>query len=174
MNSPSKLRFIKFLIALSVFTLMSTLLVSKYGVTTGLYIALLIWSLYILSIPAAHGMIIFGTPIHLFRHKPFFTQPFVWVGAFILNAITVIFSPTIYVLTIPTHLLLCMIETPSCWLVFIFSALGTMYPVLIGNEKFYANKYLHTLIYHIIKLVALLAFVYYAHPELVIILNTLS
>src|ERR1700689_5292713 len=119
MNSPSKLRFIKFLIALSVFTLVSTFFVSKFGIITGLYIALLFWSFFILCIPAAHGTIILGTPIRLLRHKPLFTQPFVWVGAFILNAITFTFSPRIYVLTVPTHLLLRMIETPyPCWLVF--------------------------------------------------------
>lgn len=175
MNAPTKFRYIKFFIALSLGSLYASFQVLTHGPITGLYLALLSWSFFILCIPAAHGSIIFGVPIRLFRHKPFFTQPFVWVFAFILNAITITFSPIVYTLTLPAHLLLRMIENPyPCWLVFVISAIGTLYPILIGNERFYSNRSFNLLIHHIIKLVGLLTFVYCAHPELVIILNTIS
>jgi len=175
MNSTSKFRYPKFLIVLTIFTLLTLFFSVKYGPQLSVYLTFLTWSFFILCIPANHGNIIFGTPIRLFRHKPFFTQPFVWIGAFILNAITFTFSPMIYALTVPTHLLLRMIENPyPCWFVFLVSAIGTMYPILVGTERFYTNRYLHLLIQHIIKIISILTLLYCAHPELVIILNTLS
>jgi len=175
MKSPSKFRYITFLITFILCSLFASYLIITTGLITGLHAALLTWSFFILCIPADHGNILLGTPIRLFRHKPFFTQPFLWIGAFILNAITFTFFPMIYTVTIPTHLLLRMIENPyPCWLVFLVSGIGTMYPILIGNEKFYANRYLHMPIHYIIKLAGLLTFLYCIHPEMVIILNTIT
>jgi len=175
MNSPTKTRYFKFILFLSGFSLLASFFVIQYGLEPGLHIAFLSWSFYILCIPSAHGDIILGVPLRLIRHKPFFTQPLMWTSAFLLNAFSVTFTPDIYLSSIPTQLLYRIIERPyPCWIIFVISAVGTMYPVIIGNENFYAKLYFHTIIHHIIKLLGVFTFIYFAHQELVIILNTLS
>ncbi len=146
--------------------------VFRYGFVTGLLIVLLTWTCYILCVPAAHGRIMVGALLRMVTKQSWFIEPYFWGTAVFINAVTLVFASDVYLLTIPTHVLLRIFVTPEYWIILIIAAIGVWYRTLIGHKRYAAYESIHTLIRHAILVIGLGVLLYLTYPEMVIMLNT--
>ncbi len=160
---------IKFLFSMSFFLSMLGFLISSYGIKNGFYSTILIWSFYILCIPASHGKNIIGYPCWLIFKKIPSTEPYLWTAMVIFNIISFIFYPRIYELTFPTQFLYVILMNPMpCWFAFLASFPGTFYRSLIGVKNY---KSRHSVIRSILIIFGIAAFIFFTHRELITLLH---
>ena len=144
----------------------------RHGVQNGLYVVLLVWSMYVLCVPAAHGRLVLGALMRWLTRKSWFLEPYVWGVAVAVNVVAMIFAPSLYRLTIPTFVFYRMITIPSAWLVFVVGAMGTWHRTFVGHTHYMARRTHYTLVRHLITAVGVALFLYVTHLDFVILLNT--
>lgn len=108
----------------------------KYDASTGIAVALLSWSFFVLCTPIADGGFVLAFPIRLlFGIKMAITQVVLWFIAVGFNAYMVIYNPRAYDLTFLTKLLKHILTEPyPYWSILILSAAGTMLSIYFGDE----------------------------------------
>lgn len=147
----------------------------RFGVWQGLYLCLLLWSCYILTIPAGHGQLLLGLPWRLVSTKPLHSEPFLWGAALLFNIINVNLYSHIYSHSMGTYIFLQLVKTANpYWLIFIVSASGTFYNALFGLPYFGEKSFFHKVSRSFLIFVGLTTFVYLAHQELIICINVLA
>ena len=140
------------------------------GLESGLHIGILIWSLYILCIPVAHGRFVFGVPIFLLSNIKVYPELFLWVLAAIINILTLFFTPSIYQEAIATHFLYVLISNAYYYPIFAFSFFASLYRTYI-KPAIHLSRWSHAIIRHFLLLLGLLLFFYLAHQEFIIVFN---
>lgn len=143
-----------------------------FGFTQGLLVGLLTWSLYVLSLPAAHGYYIFGSLARFIGTKPWQTEPLMLMSAIILNVVMSILYRPIYQSTFFTIHLFRIISKPNpYWLMIVISSLGTLYPYLVGDHQFMAHYKYHRNIRWVLVFIGICSFFYFSWQDLVMLLN---
>lgn len=164
----------KFIVSLLLFTLLCTTLTyqtSQLGFALGSYITLLIWSLYILCIPVAHGRFFIGSLIRYFTGKRSFPELFVWAAAASINIFTVIFMPRVYQASMLTFFLYRILITPRYWTILLTTLLAAWYRRMAHTNFTSFSDNIHSLIRHLIFIGGSFLFFYLTHQEFIIILN---
>jgi hypothetical protein len=140
------LRFIALaLILIAYFLYMSW----KYDAATGLVVALLTWSFFVLCTPVADGGFILAFPVRLlFGIKMSITQVVLWFVAVAINIFMLITASSAYDLTFLTRLLKHILTVPyPYWSILILSAVGTLLSIYFGDEMMdvasHNNRALH-------------------------------
>jgi len=176
MKKIRKQEIIKLSILLVLFTLFTLFLISSHGYKQGIQISFLVWSFYILCIPAKHGRFLIGLPYKIITGKNLLHQElFIWLGAVLLNIFTFFVLPLTYFKQIFTHLLYRILSTPwPYWLIIFTSALSTLYPSLIAKQKVTIQTPKHFLIRKFLSLVAIVTLIYLTFKDFIILLNTHS
>ena len=108
----------------------------KFDASTGLGLAVLTWSFFVLCTPIADGGFIVAFPIRLlFGVRMAVTQGVVWVVAIAINLFMLSYSPSTYELIFLTKLLhQILTEVYPYWGILIISALGTFFSIYFGDE----------------------------------------
>ena len=108
----------------------------KYDASTGLAVALLTWSFFVLCTPIADGGFILAFPIRLlFGIRMSVTQIVLWFVAIGLNIFMLVSASNAYDLTFPTRLLKHILTVPyPYWSILILSAAGTLLSIYFGDE----------------------------------------
>ncbi len=108
----------------------------KYDASTGIGLALLTWSFFVLCTPVADGGFVVAFPVRLlFGVKMAITQGVVWVLAVLINLYMLNQSSDTYELTFITQLLHQVLTQPyPYWGILIISLLGTFLSIYFGDE----------------------------------------
>lgn len=163
---------IKFLTALTLFCCTLFFLIVHHGLFDGIISTFLLWSLVVLCIPAPHGKILLGTPYFWACSTRPATESYVWSFMVLLNVFCFLFYSQIYELMLPTRFLHLIINTPyPCWIPFFTALPGTFYSTLINTNR---NKALHGLIRSMFIISGIIAFIFFTHKELIILLHTVA
>lgn len=143
-----------------------------FGPFRGLLIGLMTWSLWVLSIPARHGRYVFGWYARLKRNEVKHTEPKMLLGALLINVIILMLFRPLYHSTYFTRHLFRILSKPNpYWLMILISALGTLYPYLVGEEQFKLHKTYHRSIRIVLVFIGIALFFYFSWYDLVILLN---
>ena len=147
-------------------------LVSYHGLLIGTHLTLLIWSLYILTIPGGHGQYLIGLPVYSLTEKTIYSEPFLWCMAVVLNIFTFSLNPQIYNKTLFTYFFYQILATPNPhWIILLISALGTCYNTIFKLSYFGNKPIIHRISRSILILAGIVSFFYFSYPDLVICLN---
>ena len=170
MVKKNTLLFIRFIIPFASFVFLLGYLVLLHGFLAGLHAMLLMWSLYVLCIPGAHGNALVNIPLQFFFGIKVSTEPYVWSFMALLNILSYIFMPLAYQATIPTQVLYHIIQKPiPCWGTFAAAFLGTFYRFIVGNRS---HIILHEIIRLLLIIAGTIAFFYFTHKEIVVKVST--
>ena len=147
----------------------------RFGLWQGIYLCLLLWSCYILTIPGGHGQLLLGLPWRLFSNKPLHTEPFLWGIALLFNIINTNLYRSMYSKSLGTYIFLQLVKTPNpYWLIFIISGIGTFYNALFGLPYMGKKNLVHQLVRGLLLFVGISTFLFLAHQELIICINVLA
>lgn len=127
---------IKFIVLVLIVVAYFAYMANKYDAATGLGLAVLSWSFFVLCTPVADGGFILAFPIRLlFSIKMAVTQAVVWFIAIGINAYMFTTSPETYELSLVTKVLYQILAQPwPYWSILIVSALGTFLSIYFGDE----------------------------------------
>lgn len=171
---------IKFLLLLTVMVGYFGYLSWKYDFATGGIVSLLTWSFFVLCTPVADAGFLLDFPVRLITGmRMFVTEIIVWGLAFLINFVSLHFSPESYSTTFLTSLLQKILVTPwPYWSVVALCGLGTFMSVRFGDEmmdvishkdrKFY---HAHGFKYRLVAMAALITLIIIAYYYL---LNSLG
>lgn len=149
--------------------------ITAYGRTTGIYLACLTWSLYVLGIPAAHGQYCLGFPLFYLFRVSIYTEPLFWIMALVFNVVTYVTRPTLYLKSFFPHFLQRMLITPyPYWFLIGVAACGTMYNFLVGEYYFKRQSFKHAFIRSMLILLGILSFFYFSYQDMIILLNAVA
>ncbi len=143
----------------------------RHGVEVGCFVVLLSWSVYVLSVPSAHGRLLIGSFFNLLTGRSIFPEPYLWGVAVAVNIVTLLFAPQMYAHTLMTYIFYRALFLPSYWVIFVLAAIGTWYRSTIGTDAYLAYKSTHTVIRHLITLVGLLVLFYLTHQDFIVLLS---
>jgi hypothetical protein len=143
----------------------------RHGVGLGLFMVLLSWSVYTLSVPAAHGRLLIGGLFNLIGGKRVFPEPYLWAIAIVVNLATLLFAPQLYAHTLMTYIFYRALFVPTYWLIFALAALGVWYRSILGYDAYLAGRSTHTMVRHLLTLVGLLVIFYLTHQDFIVLLN---
>lgn len=134
---------------------------------------LLAWSMFVLCVPYPHGRVILGVPYKMLTGKvAAYPEAVMWFLAVILNIISYISIPYVYLYTTFNHMLYRIITTPwPYWSLIFVCALGTFYKFLVGVTNFKSRKLKHYPIRVLLMILGFSIFFYFSYRELVILLN---
>ena len=135
-HETHKETIIKFLALVVVLTAYFIYMSWKFDASTGLGLALLSWSFFVLCTPVADAGFILAFPIRLlFGIRMAISQVVLWFIAIGINITMLITSSNTYELTFLTRLLKQILTEPlPYWSILIVSTLGTFLSVYIGDE----------------------------------------
>ncbi|MFH1644419.1 MAG: hypothetical protein ABIA74_04565 [bacterium] len=172
MNRISKKALLKFNIFVSIVAILFAFQILKHGISTGIQMALLIWSLYILCVPAKHGFVILGFPYRFItKQKMKYPEVYMWVFALLFSLTELFVSPLIFFKSEYTHLLYRILTTPwPYWLIPITSAASSLYPFFVDVDVTIRTKK-HFLIRKGLLIVSLITLSYFAFVDFIILLN---
>lgn len=163
---------IKFFTAASFFCFILCFLVSYHGLGNGILCTMLLWSLYVLCIPAPHGKVLLGIPCRFLFDTIPSTEPYLWSFMVTINIFSYIFAPDVYQLTLPTQFLYLIISTPyPCWITFFTAFPGTFYRSLVGAHRYKAR---HVIIRCMLIIGGIVSFIFFTHKELITLLHTVA
>ncbi len=122
----------------------------KFDASTGLGLALLSWSFFVLCTPVADGGFILAFPIRLlFGIKMAISQAVLWFVAIGINITMLMVSSNTYELTFLTRLLKRILTEPiPYWSILIVSALGTFLSIYFGDEMMDVTTHKNRQKYH--------------------------
>lgn len=175
MNKKFLSSYLPFLISLALFfSFYSVYEISRHGLAQGIHLVLLAWSLYVLCVPAAHGRVLIGLPVKVFLKKMFFPEPYIWVACAILNIVTMIFNPSLYLKTLPTYLLYRILTVPSYWIILVIGAIGAWYRFICGVKRYTERERMHTIIRHLILIAGLFILFYLTNYDVIVMINIMA
>lgn len=164
------LSLIKFLISVAAFCGVATYIFWGYGFLAAIHGTLLVWSVYVLCVPGAHGNNIIGFPYMVMTNEKILTEPYLWAFMALLNVVSFLFFPSTYFMTIPTHFLYSIIVRPFPSGIIFFTAFpGTFYQFLLGKRPYTAT---HILFRHLLIIAGTIAFIYFSQRHFVTIMGT--
>lgn len=145
----------------------------KHNFYTSLILTLIMWSFYILCIPAFHGKIVLGKIYKIITKKTLkYPELIVWPIALIFTISTFFLLKNIYLSTIGTHLFYILLQNPwPYWWIFLISGIGTFYRSIIGYNNFFKYKKVHYTLRTLIVIMGILMLFYLSYSELIILLN---
>ncbi len=108
----------------------------KFGSGNGLLITALTWSFFVFCTPIADAGFILALPIRLLIGvRMVYTQIFSYLLAFLINIITLIYTPTIYNKTLLLNLYhQILTKAFPYWGIIILSFVGTFFSIYFGDE----------------------------------------
>ncbi|MCD8519994.1 MAG: hypothetical protein LRY76_08025 [Alphaproteobacteria bacterium] len=116
-----------------------------YGLTSGGIVAALTWSFFVLCTPVADAGFLLDFPVRLLTGmRMVFTEMIVWVLAFTINGVAMIYNPDSYQKTALTRLFYEILTQPwPYWSIIVLCCIGTFLSVIFGDEIFDAasNRY---------------------------------
>lgn len=143
-----------------------------FGLVEGLLVGFLTWSFYILSFPAAHGYYAFGSFGRFIGQKNWHTEPVMLLLAIGLNVISCILFRPFYRSTFFTIHLYRIISKPNpYWLMIAISALGSLYPYLVGEHQFKLHYKYHRNVRWMLILIGIFSFFYFSYCDLIVLLD---
>lgn len=161
------LQSIQFLTIGSFFFLVLFYYLFFFGLTKGMALFVLVWGLYILAVPAAHGRIILGYPSSLFFHKIVYPEHALWSLALVLSIAFFLVMPDVFLLSLPAHILYHLLSHPNpCWLIFVVSLMGAGYRYVVGCDTL-----IKIVMRYVLMVAGILLFFYLAHREMIILLT---
>ncbi len=167
MSGRNILRSVQFLASFSLFSFILFYYIFFFGFKRGMILSLLVWSFSILTIPAAHGSVIFGYPSSLFFHTWRYPEHFLWSGALIFSVVMFVIVPDIFLLSLPTHLLYYLLTHPNpYWLIFLVSLIGAGYRYTIGCDTLPK-----VMMRYMLMVAGIFLLFYFAHQEMIILLT---
>ena len=173
MEKISKFQTFTIIICLSILSFFFIPLWIKYGVLIALQVSLLIWSLFILCIPANHGKNVLGIPYKKITGKKLFCPAiYMWSAAILLNMFYYFYNPIMYFHALSTHLLFKIISTPwPLWIIIFASSLAMFYKLFFGKKILKSKRGLHYVILSLLIITGLLVFMIFSFKEAVMLLN---
>lgn len=135
-NTAKHKVLLKFLALLALFIAYFIYLSMKFDMATGVMVAMLTWSFFVLATPIADAGFLLDFPLRLILGvRMFISEIFVWVVAILINFFALIFSPQDYDKTFLTGLLKKIIITPyPYWIIIILSGIGTFLSIRLGDD----------------------------------------
>jgi hypothetical protein len=174
MNHSTKFYFFWLFFYLFISSLFMTRFIYMNGIISGTRIFLLVWSLYILCIPGGHGQLIVGLPMQLIKHKNVCTESLFWPAAALINLITYLVAPSMYLQTPTTGLLYRIISQPNpYWLIILISLIGTSYNGFSKESYFDTVNTTHKKIRDLIVAVGAVIFILFVYKDAIVLLNAL-
>jgi len=161
----------RFLIILIISLIYFSFAIGHHGLSNGILVTFLTWSLFVLCTPIADAGFLLDFPIRLFtKIRMIYSEIVVWIIAISLNIFTLSFYPLIYEKTFLLKLFKIILTTPfPYWFIIIISMLGTFLSIYFGDELLdvveykerkkhqkHKNKYLLLVIFFIIVLLILI------------------
>jgi hypothetical protein len=134
---------------------------------------LLAWSFFILCMPYPHGRVILGVPYKIITgRKMRYPEVLMWFFAVVINIISYVSIPAVYMQSLINHMLYRVISTPwPYWGLIIICALGTFYKFFVGAENFKARKLKHYPIRILLMFLGFSIFFYFSYKEIVILMD---
>lgn len=165
----SKFRLFSFLFF---FGLTGTYFVLDSGLKTGLHLTLLVWSFFVLCIPFPRGAQILSSVIDLFTTRSIHYARFAtWLLAILINALTYLTAPYLYVSSMTTFLLYRILSNPwPYWLIIFTSALASIYSALITPSNANTFSLRHAAIKSMFIAIGLITFFYLSYTEMIVFL----
>jgi len=122
----------------------------KYDASTGISVALLTWSFFVLCTPIADGGFILAFPVRLlFGIKMSITQVVLWFVAIGFNIFMLVYVPGAYDLSFLTKLLKHILTDPyPYWSILILSAAGTFLSIYFGDEMMDVTSHKNRVMHH--------------------------
>ncbi len=122
----------------------------KFDATTGVHLAVLTWSFFVLCTPVSDGGFLFAFPLRLlFGFKMATTQIFIWLSAVGFNVYMVLTHASVYQFTLITKLLYKFITHPyPYWGILFICLIGTIYSVKFGDEMLDMTKHSERVKHH--------------------------
>ena len=145
--------------------------VIELGLSNGILVTFLTWSLFVLCTPIADAGFLLDFPIRLFtRLRMIHSELIVWTIALSMNFFVLLFYPGVYAKTFLLHLFKIILTTPfPYWLIIIISAMGTFLSIYFADELMdvathkerkkqnkHKRKYLLIILFFLITLIFLL------------------
>jgi hypothetical protein len=167
--------FIKFLLLLCIVFGYFTYLALKFDLSTGLLVAALSWSFFVLCTPVADAGFLLDFPLRLlFGVRMFVAEVFVWVIAILINIFALQFAAEQYERTFLTSLFKQILTNPyPYWGIILLSCLGTFLSVYFGDELMDVASHKerklfhkHNFKYRVILFTALFALVFLIYRHL--------
>lgn len=175
-NKISKFKNLFFIIPIISLVFLFLSFYMTHSFKTSILATFVVWSFYILCVPAYHGKFILGIPYKIITGKKFlYPERILWPLAIILNLVAINYYNYIYQTTIITHLFYQIISRPwPFWLIIVISSLGTFYKSFLGYEKFYRYKYFNYFLRTLLVILGILTLFYLSYNELIILFNVMA
>jgi hypothetical protein len=167
------LHLVLFLPQLLLFVLFTLFQLYRCGAPVGLYNVALAWSLYVLCIPAAHGRMVIGAPLHLLFRWRVLPEPWLWALAASINIVAMLFAPFLYLETLPAYLLHRILTMPEYWPILAFSAFGTWFRVFFSFDHG-DKRYTLRIVRHLVQIAGILLFLYLTRYDLILLCNAVA
>ena len=144
-NETHKQTIFKFVALLLILVVYFAYMSWKYDAETGLAVAILTWSFFVLCTPVADAGFILAFPIRLlFDIKMSRTQLVLWFVAIGINLYMLKYSVASYDLSFLTSLLKkILLEPYPYWSILLISALGTFLSIFFGDEMMDVTMHKH-------------------------------
>jgi hypothetical protein len=146
--------------------------INRHGFIKGLYLSGLVWSAYVLCVPAAHGRIYAKSITHFIFGDEVQPEVLIWTVAVAFNIITLSLFPGLYAETIFSHVLYRIFFNQSYWIILLVATVGTWYRTTIGSNYAFASSATHTIIRHLWTMVGVFLLCYLTLYDVIIMLNT--
>lgn len=166
--------FLCFVPLAALFTSFVLFQLSARGFAEGFIVVAISWSGYVLTIPAAHGRIVFGVINRILGRRPIFPERYVWTFAVGLQIWTFVMYPNVYHKAIVTYLFYRIFTVPQNLILVLFGALGAWYRILTRKFVTPENRMQYAFIRYIILGVGLAIFFFLMRCDLIVILNSLA
>ncbi|MBU1007515.1 hypothetical protein KKA53_00315 [Candidatus Dependentiae bacterium] len=169
MKKTEKTRLILFL---SFFGITGTFLTIQWGLATGIYTTMLVWSFFVLCFPIPQSALITSRTISLVTKKSLLhAGVIVWIIALSLNIVTYLAFPYIYMKTNTTFLLYRIITNPwPYWLIIGTSTLGGIYKAIAIKSTTNLRLFWHVTTKAILFFIGVTTLFYLSYNEIIILL----
>jgi hypothetical protein len=137
-NEHYKILLGKFIILSAILTAYFIYLSFKFGINSGIVIAFLTWSFFVLCTPIAEAGLIINFPLRFFVGiRMFVSEIFVWIIAIAGNIVSLNFFHRQYNKTFLTKIFHKIIITPNpYWIIIILSCIGTFLSIRFGGNMY--------------------------------------
>lgn len=162
-----------FLIHSLIFSLISIYFITKDGYLIGTQMTLLVWSFYILCIPAKHGSILINFISRKTTGKNVaYPTIYMWLGAIVLNILSITFTPFHYLKYTTTYLLYRILATPwPHWLILLTTGIASFFPLWVSQKPSRQKKIRNLVLHKFLMILAISILIYLAITDFVVILN---
>ena len=164
--------FFRYILALLVFIVTAMYCIVHFGLGSGIHMLLLVWSLYVLCLPAAHGQLLIGYPIYSLFQRCLYIEPFIWLMAVGINIGTYFFAQEAYKKLLLSQFLYRIISIVNPYWIIIFVAfIGTFYNVITHQHCFSRKAFNHTFMKVLLFFLGFFIFLFFSYSDFVLLLN---